>query len=376
MNYEQLGYMGRFAREYKQPVVSVHRLVNDVLGESPRRLILPSAIVVQQKKIPDVSFWQGEINYYDMRQKTDALIIRAGQNLWKDSQFDNNWRRAKEYGIKRGSYWFYDDRVSPGKQAALWASLLRDDYPEMEIWADWENSYGGAYKGLANVVAFMQAVEQLLPGVKIGLYTGYYFFVDNSNAMTNASQYAYLRSRPLFEAWYSASVSSVLIPAPWNSIFLWQFGTPAVGKEYGAQSEEIDMSYINMTEADFAIRYGATTLPTEGQTMEQYKIIWPDGARLRSTPSILGTAGSILAAGMVVNVLQVKPVSASEAWAQHENGLWFATLYNSQPRAEKVTTTLPVDEIFVSVDADITATINGKVYRGTALIDNVHLTAA
>jgi GH25 family lysozyme M1 (1,4-beta-N-acetylmuramidase) len=273
MNYEQLGYMGRFAREYKQPVVSVHRLVNNVFGESPRRLILPSAIVVQQKKIPDISFWQGEINYYDMRQKTDALIIRAGQNLWKDSQFDNNWRRAKEYGIKRGSYFFYDDRVSPGKQAALWASLLRDDYPEMEIWCDWENSYGGAYKGLANVVAFMQAVEQLLPGVKIGLYTGYWWFRDNSDAVMHVNQYAYLRSRPLFEAWYAASASSVLIPAPWNSIFLWQFGTPAVGKEYGAQSEEIDMSYINMTEADFDIRYGGVIPPVEGAIMTRYEAV-------------------------------------------------------------------------------------------------------
>jgi hypothetical protein len=166
--------------------------------------------------------------------------------------------------MKRGSYFFYDDRISPGKQAELWASLLRDDYPEMQIWADWENTYGGAYGGLANVVAFMQRVEQLLPGVKIGLYTGYFWFRGNSNAVTNASQYTYLKTRPLFLAWYTNNAANVLVPQPWSSIFLWQFGTPSEGHAYGVGSAEIDMSYINMTEADFQIRYGGVVVPPGG----------------------------------------------------------------------------------------------------------------
>jgi GH25 family lysozyme M1 (1,4-beta-N-acetylmuramidase) len=285
MTYEELGYMGRYARHYKPRVLSPHRIVNNLFGLPSRLAFPPGAVIIQQKKIPDVSFWQGEINFTKMRQMTDAAIIRAGQNLWVDSQFKRNWTQAKAYGISRGAYWFFDDRVSPGKQAELFASLLRDDYPEMEIWCDWENTYGGAYGTLPNVIAFMQRVENLLPGVKIGLYTGYFWFRDRTNAVTHASQYNYLKSRPLFLAWYTSNVANVLVPNPWSSLFLWQFGTPAVGSEYGVGSEEIDMSFINMTEADFQARYRGEALPPDepGEIiMARYTIKTPSlGVKLR-----------------------------------------------------------------------------------------------
>src|SRR3990167_5189447 len=280
--YEELGYMGQYARRQSSRVITLHRVINDLFGLPSRPAFPPGAVIVQQKRIPDVSFWQGTINFYDMRQKTDAAIFRGGQNLWIDSQFKRSWAEAKRVGIKRGSYWFYDDRVSPGKQADLWASLLKDDMPEMEIWADWENTYGGAYGGLPNVVAFMQRVEQLLPGIKIGLYTGYYFFRGHSNAVTNASQYNYLKTRPLFEAWYTSNAANVLIPNPWTSIFLWQFGTPAVGREYGAQSAEIDMSFINMTEAEFQQRYGGEIPPPVEEPVDYYEIKRNSGTDYRS----------------------------------------------------------------------------------------------
>jgi GH25 family lysozyme M1 (1,4-beta-N-acetylmuramidase) len=298
MNYEELGYMGRYLKD-SRPRLSVNRAINAVFGLPSVRAFSPSAVVIQQKRIPDVSFWQGVINFYDMRQKTDALVIRAGQNLWKDSQFDNSWREAKSHGIKRGSYYFYDDRVSPGKQAELWASLLRDDYPEMEIWCDWENSYGGGYKGLANVVAFMQRVEQLLPGIKIGLYTGYYWFRENSNAVTNASQYAYLKAKPLWLAWYVADPAQVLIPNPWTSLFMWQWGTPPVGREYGVQTAELDMNWLNMTEADFQKRYGGITPPPvePGETMQGKVLV---NLNIRETPGVATSPIGQLAPGDIV----------------------------------------------------------------------------
>lgn len=266
MTYEELGYMGRYLRNYK-PRLTLHRITNSLFAQPPRQLLFPSAMVVQQKRFPDVSFYQGEIDFPVMRAKSDACVFRAGQNLWVDSRFKQNWIEAKRHGIKRGSYWFYDDRIDPGKQADLWVSLLVSDLPEMEIWCDWENSYGGAFGGLRNVVAFMQAMEARIPGFKIGLYTGYFWFREHSNAVTNAAQYNYLKSCPLWLAWYTDTSASVLIPNPWAEIFLWQFGTPAVGREYGVQSTEIDMNYINMTEADFQRRYGAALPQQPGGTM-------------------------------------------------------------------------------------------------------------
>lgn len=249
--------MGEFLRVY-EPERNVHTLVNGMLTK-PSYAFTPeqTAVVIQQKKIPDWSFYQGDVDYAKMSALTNAGVIRAGQNLWVDTQWHKNWAGAKTKGMKRGAYWFYDDRIDPGRQADKFIELLRADPPEMEVWCDWENSYGGAFGNLRDVVAFMERVEAV--GFKIGIYTGYYWFIAHSNPITHASQYNWLKTRPLWLAWYTTNASIVLIPAPWSELFMWQFGTPAVGYEYGCATIELDMNYINMTENQFAIRYGGTT---------------------------------------------------------------------------------------------------------------------
>ena len=53
---------------------------------------------------PDVSFYQDSpttpqgIDFVRMNQAADFVIIRAGQNLWPDSDFKDNWQRAKQAG--------------------------------------------------------------------------------------------------------------------------------------------------------------------------------------------------------------------------------------------------------------------------------------
>lgn len=233
--------------------------------------------ILLEKEFPDVSFYQGNINWEVMRSRTDAVIIRGGQNTWEDPRFRRNWGEAKRLGMKRGTYWFYDDRTSPGAQAQLLASLLQDDLPEMEVWCDWEKSYGGSFAGLPNVVAFMQAIEDRLPDVQVGMYTGYYWFRENTSAITNASQFTYLKDKPLWLAYYG-NAAEIRIPAPWTSLLLWQYGTPAVGAEYGVETTEIDMNYFNGTQSDFEQRYGTTTPPIGGEMDHYYKV----------TPSVSG----------------------------------------------------------------------------------------
>lgn len=250
--------MGQFLRD--TPEKNLNTFLNGVLTR-PLYAFTPehTAVVVQQKQIPDLSFYQGLVNWDKMREKTDAVIIRAGQKDWVDTRWGVNGAGAKARGMLRGAYWFYDDRLDPGRQADKFIELLRADPPEMEVWCDWETSYGGAFGSLKNVVAFMERVEAA--GFKIGMYTGYYWFVAHSNAIANASQYAWLKTRPLWLAWYTTNSALVLIPAPWSELFLWQFGTPAVGYAYGCETTELDMNYINMTDLMFNLRYGVTTTP-------------------------------------------------------------------------------------------------------------------
>jgi GH25 family lysozyme M1 (1,4-beta-N-acetylmuramidase) len=355
----ELGRMGQYVRKYRPKTLSYHRAVNDIFGSPSRQAFPPGAVVVQQKKIPDVSFWQEFILFSLMRLQTDALIIRAGQNTWVDTQFKRNWSEAKRFGIKRGAYYFYDDRVSPGKQAEIFISLLKDDLPELEIWCDWENSYGGAFGSLRDVVAFMEAVERALPTVKIGLYTGYWFFREHSNAITHASQYNYLKRRPLFLAWYTNNPANVLIPAPWSELFLWQFGTPAVGHDYGVGTKEIDMSYINMTEAEFKQRYGGEVIPPEeptGGTMAKNKvtITWDQGARERKEPRVqvaTETYRNILLDNSVhysdVDVVPDtnEPYNPDKRWIKLQSGWYVATRYPSSTGNPTRATVEPVQPV-------------------------------
>lgn len=246
--------MGEFLKDYK-PHTNINVIINSF---TPVRLAfdtVSSIDIVKVIQFPDVSFYQGEINFDEMAKHTKAIILRIGQNVWKDEQFERNYREAKRVGLLVGGYYFYDDRVDPGRQAETCISALHGKFLELGVYIDWENSYGGGFRGLGNVVAMMEKVEQAGLAIReVGLYTGYYWFRENSNSIANASHYNYLKSHSLWEAWYTNNSANVLIPSVWTKITHWQFGTPAVN--WGQRSAEIDMNYFNGTHQEFDERYG------------------------------------------------------------------------------------------------------------------------
>lgn len=239
MNYRRNeSWMGRHLRDY-QPRTNINTLLHSFTS----RAVALSLIAVLREIFADVSFYQGRIDWAKMRLKARKVIIRAGQNIWVDITFKTNYLAAKLFGFLRGVYWFYDGRASPGEQAKTLTDLLKAyGLPELGVWIDWERNYKGSHEGLKNVVAMMQEVERILPGVEIGLYTGYYFYIENSNPITNFFQYAYLARKKLWLAWYG-ELASVLIPSIWKGVMTyWQRGTPAWGKEWGVETIEIDIN--------------------------------------------------------------------------------------------------------------------------------------
>src|SRR3990172_10660161 len=123
------------------------------------------------KLFPDISFWQGAINFDLMKSKTNYIILRSSQRLWIDPQFVRSSSECVRVGLPFGIYHFFDDRDSPGKQAEFLAGILAGHPQPLEIFCDYEKTYGGVYKGLPNVVAFMQRLEQLT-GRQVDFYTG------------------------------------------------------------------------------------------------------------------------------------------------------------------------------------------------------------
>lgn len=171
-----------------------------------------------------------------MHGQSQAVIIRAGQNLWQDIAFNVSWKAAKEAGLQRGSYWFYDSRANPKRQAETWAQVLGNDAGELELWMDYEDHYGGQYGSLESLYDFAERLRNLLPHKQLGVYTGYYYWMERiSPAESYFSQY------PLWIAAYQ--VQKPRIPSTWQDWFMWQYTDKGQGNLYGVKSANIDLNY-------------------------------------------------------------------------------------------------------------------------------------
>lgn len=198
--------------------------------------------------IPDVSFYQyryadnGDIekyiNFATMRGQVDSVIIRAGQNTWQDRAFTTSWLAAKEAGLQRGSYWFYDSRANPKRQAEKWVEVLGNDAGELELWMDFEEEYGGGFGGMKNFYDFTERLNVLLPHKQLGVYTGYYYWIDNFESVDFEKYFA---QYPLWIAAYKTDAPR--IPPPWNDWLMWQYTDNGQGSLYGVPSGNIDLNY-------------------------------------------------------------------------------------------------------------------------------------
>jgi hypothetical protein len=200
----------------------------------------------------DVSKWQGTINFVTMvLAGAMGVIIKCGQGAAQDLRFEENWRKAKLAGMPRGSYWFYDSRVDPKQQAANWWNWIKTDPGELIHFADYEEAYGGTWSGWRSFKIFLEEFMRLsgLPPWKIGIYTGYYYWIANSPIMS--ADLNWFSQFPLWLAWYTDDPTQVLIPKPWTSLLLWQFGTPVEGEKYGAESLEIDENWFTGDEQTY-----------------------------------------------------------------------------------------------------------------------------
>lgn len=226
----------------------------------------------------DVSFWQDDpstpvgIDFARMAQAgAKFTIIRAGQNYWQDNEFKISWKAAKDAGIPRGSYWFYDSRVPAKPQAELWVKILDGDLGELPLWCDFEDNYGGDFGGWKNFYNFIEAVKALVPNKQIGIYTNYYYWLENTivKGIPTASL-NYFKQYPLWLAAYNNVGPD--IPAPWDAWDIWQFTDNGDGDLYGAESGNIDLNYFNGDEEAFRARFGLGSAPQPEASDEAWQV--------------------------------------------------------------------------------------------------------
>jgi GH25 family lysozyme M1 (1,4-beta-N-acetylmuramidase)/SH3-like domain-containing protein len=236
---------------------------------------------------PDISFYQDDdatpegVDFAKMKENAEFVIIRVGQSQWIDSDFRTNWAAAKAVGLPRGSYWFYDSRSDPKRQAELWANALKDDPGELPLCADFEDNYGGPHGGWRKWYTFLENMKNLLPGKEIVIYTASFYWQQNGpDPETEASSLEYFHQYPLWIANYQVSKPNV--PAPWgeDEWLWWQYTAHGDGATYGVESKNIDLNYFNGDLDAFRARFDLSTSPTPPVTTT-YKV----DLSLRESPS-------------------------------------------------------------------------------------------
>lgn len=205
-----------------------------------------------------------EINFKVMKDRGTRFVIpKAGQGLSIDPGFIWNWTHAKEALIPRGSYYFEDKDESPQEQARHYWNLIKNDIGEGVHAMDFEN---GSHTDLDSAYVFLNEFQQKsgLPDNRIAVYTGYPFW----NAATNNADRNWFKRFLLWLAWYPEdplNYLEVLIPKPWDDVYMWQNATPPIGLSLGAWSKDIDHDILNggedKLEYYFGKTDGGTTMP-------------------------------------------------------------------------------------------------------------------
>ncbi|MGQ9489707.1 MAG: phosphodiester glycosidase family protein [Anaerolineae bacterium] len=215
---------------------------------------------------PDISFYQDDnstlrgVDFEKMRAAgAGFVIIRAGQNTWIDPDLRYNWNESKKAGLPRGSYWFYDSRADPLRQAELWVEALGNDLGELPLWLDLEESYNGPFWGWHNWYKLLERLKNLVGNKEIGIYTAYFYWHRNTrDSSVQPGNLEYFHQYPLWIANYNVNRPNV--PRPWgeNEWLFWQFTSSGDGFLYGAESKNIDLNYFNGDAAAFRQRFNLT----------------------------------------------------------------------------------------------------------------------
>lgn len=207
--------------------------------------------------LPDVSHWQGPINYHTMLLAgAKGLIIKCTQGVSIfDSRFTVNWAGALQEGIPRGAYHWYEPEMNPITQAEWFWNHVHE-LGELPLWLDVEDSYAipGDYADRLH-----SCLERLtiLSGAKPGIYTrASYWKVYLSKAMGWADFYQ------LWIAHYKETAGpTVCLPWTPQSWQLWQFTSHGTGPKYGTTSLNIDLNAINGELPEILHVIGAEAMP-------------------------------------------------------------------------------------------------------------------
>lgn len=192
-------------------------------------------------------------------------FIKAGQGSWRDPDFTYNWTQSKQAGVKRGAYWYLDNRYDALAQAHKFMEIMGTaaDQGELPHVADYEmrDSRPAPITCRARLLTFLTHVENVSSRVPI-IYTSPSYWAEVGSAET------FWRRHPLWIAHYD--VTTPRIPPPWSTWAFWQHTTKGDGPAFGTESLSVDMDYYHEGQGFDAV-FAPPTLLT---TAQKVNILW------------------------------------------------------------------------------------------------------
>lgn len=125
----------------------------------------------------DVSRWQGNIDFNKVKASgIDFVIIKAGgsdKGFYKDPKFEENYKKAKEAGLKVGAYYFVGRRfygdISGIADAHRFINILDDKQFDYPVFVDIETT-DPVYRDFATDAAISFCNEMEKAGYFVGIY--------------------------------------------------------------------------------------------------------------------------------------------------------------------------------------------------------------
>jgi len=303
-------------------------------------------MINNQVVVFDISFYQDndytpyKVDFSIMKSNGgDGVILRAGQNVWIDEDYLDYVKNADNIKFPRGAYWFYDSRTNPTIQADLFADVIEQSpFPALGLWGDYEETYGGSFRGQVNFKTFLDRLKERFPGKSVGVYTAPSYWIVN----TTSGYRVNFKSFPVWIAHYK--VNKPEIPLPWDNYVFWQYTAETEGKKFGVESNELDTNVFGGSLDDykryFLLEDYVPAEPSNGGTIGMYKV-WSTqyNMTVRNTNAIGGTGLVSVPKNTVMQADRIEPQSSGglpgDRWAHvtvSVNGIsytgWVAIVHN------------------------------------------------
>lgn len=212
----------------------------------------------------DISHWQGVADFPKMKKNgASFVILKASQNNFADKVFKENWGAAKDAGILRGAYHFFDMRDgsdAPKLQADYFCSILEEDMGELLPVLDFESPGVAGYPEYPSHEECVSIVTQFCERVKKNLKFYPMIYTNLAGIQRLSPLTSMLKSLDLWIAWYNTKSHTPQIGS-WPDWRYWQYKSTGDGHAFGVDSLGIDMNAFNGTVDDlydYANRLGVS----------------------------------------------------------------------------------------------------------------------